>query len=203
MQFVEKSMPDKFFKRYNEKGETPWDIFRDTHKDLMMNAGKWLSKTSDSCSVVSILIATVAFAAYATVPGGINSDTGAPVLGRDTVFHVFAISSLIALCFSVSSVVMFLVFFTSRYREKDFATNLPMKFLVELSSLMVAVAALLVSFCAAHSFVIKDSLKYTAFLLYAAALLPVVFYAFWQVPMYFQLAYATFQDTPQRIYNYN
>lgn len=117
MQFVEKSMPPKFFVRYNDKGETPWDIFRETHKDLVFNAGKWLSKTSDSCSVVSILIATVAFAAYATVPGGLDSNTGLPILEKQTIFHVFAISSLIALCFSVSSVVMFLVFFTSRYTK--------------------------------------------------------------------------------------
>lgn len=216
-------MPAKFFVPCNQEGETPWEMFTENHKELAKEASEWLYKTSESCSVVAVLIATVAFTASSTVPGGIESN-GTPVLKKQPAFNVFAIASLVALCFSIASVVMFMAFFTSRYtncptyyfffiflfsfflgrhREKDYGTNLPAKLLVELTSLLVSIAAVLVSFCAAHFFVIKDTFKYTAFSLYAATLFPVALYAFWQIPMYYELVKATARSTPQRVYEHD
>ncbi|XP_042048527.1 uncharacterized protein LOC121794434 [Salvia splendens] len=201
-EFVEKSMPAKFFMPCNQDGETPWEMFTENHKELAKEASEWLYKTSESCSVVAVLIATVAFTASSTVPGGIESN-GTPVLKKQPAFNVFAIASLVALCFSIASVVMFMAFFTSRHREKDYGTNLPAKLLVELTSLLISIAAVLVSFCAAHFFVIKDTFKYTAFSLYAATLFPVALYAFWQIPMYYELVKATARSTPQRVYEHD
>ncbi|KAL1550189.1 hypothetical protein AAHA92_18188 [Salvia divinorum] len=201
-EFVEKSMPAKFFMPCNLEGETPWEMFSENHKELAKEASEWLYKTSESCSVVAVLIATVAFTASSTVPGGIESN-GTPVLKKQPAFNVFAIASLVALCFSIASVVMFMAFFTSRHREKDYGTNLPAKLLVELTSLLISIAAVLVSFCAAHFFVIKDTFKYTAFSLYAATLFPVALYAFWQIPMYYELVKATVRSTPQRVYEHD
>ncbi|VVA39712.1 PREDICTED: ankyrin, partial [Prunus dulcis] len=73
--FVKSSMPHGFFVRYNKKGQTPKEIFINTHQNLIKEGSKWLTKTSESCSVVAALIATVAFATSATVPGGLNENT--------------------------------------------------------------------------------------------------------------------------------
>lgn len=200
MQFVKDSMPPNFFVRYNKEGKTPRDIFTETHKDLVKSGGEWLTNTSESCSVVAALIATVAFATSSTVPGGVNETTGSPILEYQPAFKMFAISSLIALCFSVTSVVMFLAILTSRYQERDFGQDLPRKLLFGLTSLFISIASVLVSFCTGHFFVLRDELKYAAFPVYAVTCLPVTFFAVAQFPLYFDLTWATFKKVPQRSY---
>uniref|UniRef100_A0A5B6Z2K7 PGG domain-containing protein n=1 Tax=Davidia involucrata TaxID=16924 RepID=A0A5B6Z2K7_DAVIN len=198
--FVKHSMPSQFFVRSNKKGETPRAIFRNTHKDLMKNGSEWLTKTSESCSVVAALIATVAFATSATVPGGVNQETGTPTLVREPAFDTFAVSSLAALCFSVTALVFFLAILTSRCQEKDFHKDLPRKLLLGLTSLFTSIASMLVSFCAGHFFILKDNLKYAAFPVYTVTCLPVTFFAFAQLPLYFDLIWAILTKVPQRSY---
>lgn len=193
-------MPQNFFVRYNNKRKTAKDIFTETHSELVKAGGEWLTNTSQSCSVVAALIATVAFATSTTVPGGNNETNGKPTLEKKPAFEVFAISSLIALCFSVTAVVMFLAILTSRYQEKDFWRDLPRKLLVGLTSLFVSIGSMLVSFCAGHFFVLQDKLKYGAFPVYAITCLPVSLFALAQFPLYFDLIWANFKKVPQRSY---
>ena len=200
MQFVKRSMPQHFFVRCNYKGETAKEIFTREHKDLVKNGGEWLSNTSESCSVVAALIATVAFATSATVPGGVKENDGTPNLENEPLFDIFAITSLVALCFSVTAVIMFLAILTSRYEEKDFGSSLPRRLLIGLTSLFVAISSMLFSFCAGHFFVLKDKLKYTAIPVYAVTCLPVTIFAVVQFPLYFDLIWATFKKVPQRSY---
>ncbi|XP_030946131.1 uncharacterized protein LOC115970679 [Quercus lobata] len=199
-EFVRESMPFHFFQRYNNKGETSREIFTETHKDLVKDGSKWLTSTSESCSVVAALIATVAFASATTVPGGVKQDVGTPTLENQPAFDAFAISSLVALCFSVTALVMFLSILTSRYQEKDFGSDLPKKLLLGLTSLFVSIASMLIAFCAGHFFVLKDKLKYAAFPVYAVTCLPITFFAVAQFPLYFDLIWATFLKVPQRSY---
>lgn len=197
-QFVKSSMPPHFFVRYNIAGETADHIFSKTHNDLVKSGGEWLTNTSESCSVVAALIATVAFAASATVPGGVDDKTGIPTLLKEPGFDIFAISSLIALCFSVTAVVLFLSILTSRYQQKDFEKDLPRKLLVGLSSLFVSIASMLVSFCAGHYLVLRDTLKHAVYPVYAVTCLPVTLFAIAQFPLYLDLVRATLKKVPQR-----
>ncbi|KAM7501384.1 hypothetical protein LguiB_000288 [Lonicera macranthoides] len=199
-EFVKSSMPPHFFVRYNKRGETPKDVFTRSHNELVKDGGKWLTKTSESCSVVAALIATVAFATSTTVPGGIDEKKGTPNLENEPAFDVFAISSLVALCVSVTALVMFLAILTSRYQERDFHNDLPRKLLTGLSSLFISIASMLVSFCAGHFFVLKDKLKYAVYPVYAVTCLPITFFAVAQFPLYFDLIRATFKKVPQRSY---
>ncbi|KAJ9696071.1 hypothetical protein PVL29_008362 [Vitis rotundifolia] len=199
-EYVKNSMPMHFFVRYNNNSKTAREIFTKSHADLVEKGGEWLNNTSNSCSVVAALIATVAFATSATVPGGVKEGLGVPTLENQPAFNVFSIASLIALCFSVTAVVMFLAILTSRHQEKDFGSDLPKKLLFGLSSLFISIAAILVSFCAGHFFVLKDELKYYAFPIYAVTCLPVTFFAVMQFPLYLDLIWATFKKVPQRSY---
>ncbi|KAF4370181.1 hypothetical protein F8388_007322 [Cannabis sativa] len=199
-QYVKKSMPANFFVRYNHASKTAKDIFTETHTGLLKAGGEWLTSTSQSCSVVAALIATVAFATSTTVPGGNNEISGRPTLEDKPAFEVFAIASLVALCFSVTSVVMFLAILTSRYQERDFGGDLPRKLLMGLTSLFVSIASMLVSFCAGHFFVLQEKLKYAAFPVYAITCLPVSLFALAQFPLYFDLIWANFKKVPQRSY---
>ncbi|XP_042986633.1 uncharacterized protein LOC122315019 isoform X2 [Carya illinoinensis] len=199
-EYVKNSKPLNFFPRHNNQGKTPSDLFTETHKGLVKNGSEWLTNTSQSCSVVAALIATVAFASSTTVPGGFKEDTDIPVLQNKPGFDLFAISSLVALCFSLTALVLFLAILTSRYEETDFGKGLPRKLLVGLTSLFVSIAAMLLSFCGGHFFVLKEELKFAAFPVYAVTCLPVTFLAAAQFPLYFDLLRATFSKVPQRSY---
>ncbi|TKY71892.1 Ankyrin repeat domain-containing protein 6 [Spatholobus suberectus] len=198
--FVKESMPPHFFRRYNKDYKTPRDIFSETHKDLVKSGGEWLNKTSESCSVVAALIATVAFATSTTVPGGVQESTGTPTLEDRPAFSAFAISSLIALCCSVTSLALFLSILTSRHREQDFGGELPRKLILGLTSLFMSITSMLLSFCAGHFFVLKDKLKSAALPVYAVICLPVTLFALAQFPLYFDLIRATFKKVPHRSY---
>ena len=185
-------MPPNFFIRYNAHGETPEEIFTKSHKKLVKEGGKWLTKTSEFCSVVAALIATVAFATSTSIPGGTNDINGKPKLENQFAFKMFGITSLVSLSFSVTSMSMFLSILTSRYEEKDFGHSLPWKLLIGLTSLFVSIASVLVSFCSGHFFVLGDTLKFAAFPVYAFTCLPIIFFAAAQFPLYFDLIRATF-----------
>ncbi|KAJ6938719.1 hypothetical protein NC651_005221 [Populus alba x Populus x berolinensis] len=198
--YVKNSMPQNFFRRLNHRSETPKEIFNKSHQELVKSGGAWLTNTSQSCSVVAALIATVAFATSANVPGGNAEKTGIPVFENQIAFKVFAISSLVALCFSITSVIMFLAILTSRYEAKDFVEDLPKKVLLGLTSLFVSIAAILLCFCAGHFYVLSDELKFAAFPLYGLTCLPVTFFAIAQFPLYIDLIKATLATVPQRRY---
>lgn len=189
-------MPRNFFPLYNKEGKTPSDLFTETHKDLVQNGSKWLSKTSQSCSVVAALIATVAFTASTNVPGGFESN-GIPPLENKPGFDLFAVSSLVALCFSIMALVLFLAILTSRYQERDFGKTLPRKLLFGLTSLFISIAAMLISFCGGHFFLLKEKLKFAAIPVYAVTCLPVTVFAMAQFPLYIDLLWATLSSVPQ------
>ncbi|KAL5542592.1 hypothetical protein UlMin_010302, partial [Ulmus minor] len=196
--FVKSNMPLHFFPRYNNRHETAKEVFIESHKGLIKDASDWLTKTSESCSVVAALVATVAYATSATVPGGVKEESGTPTLEDKPAFDTFAVSSLVALCFSVTALVFFLSILTSRYQEKDFATDLPRKLLLGLTSLFASIASMLISFCAGHLFVLKHELRFIAYPLYAALCIPITFFAFAQISLYFDLIWAIFKKVPQR-----
>ncbi|KAG0458369.1 hypothetical protein HPP92_023526 [Vanilla planifolia] len=196
--FVKYSMEPSFFQQYNKEGKTAKQIFIESHVNLTEEGGKWLTNTSQSCTVVAALIATVAFASATTVPGGLDQQTGYPVLERKPAFAVFAVSALVALCFSVTSLITFLAVLTSRYQEKDFERDLPMKLILGLSTLFMSIAAMLVSFCSGHFFVLEDRLRYGAFPIYVATCLPITFFAASQFPLYIDLVRAIIAPVPER-----
>ena len=200
VQFVKNNMPQHSCYQINKEGKSPEEIFNSTHEELVKKGGEWLNKTSESCSVVAALIATVAFAASTSIPGNINEKSGIPNLEDQPELTVFAVSSLVALCFSITALFSFLAILTSRYEQKDFQRDLPKKLLIGLSSLFISITSMLVSFCAGHFFMLKNKLKDKAFLVYAVTCLPVIFLAIQQLPLYVDIVRAAFKKVPQATY---
>ncbi|KAG9451730.1 hypothetical protein H6P81_004634 [Aristolochia fimbriata] len=198
--FVKSSMNPHFFTRLNNKGRTAKEIFTETHRDLVKEGGEWLNNTSESCSVVAALIASVAFAGAVTVPGGVIQDKGTPTLEGRPAFDIFTISSLTALCLSVTSLVMFLSILTSRHVARDFEWSLPRKLMIGLISVFFSIAAILLSFCSGHYFILRNHLKHVAFTMYTISCLPIALFAFAQFPLYFDLMKAILTRVPHRTY---
>ncbi|KAL2524767.1 Ankyrin repeat family protein [Abeliophyllum distichum] len=115
----------------NGDHKTPSELFTEKHKKLREDGEEWMKETATSCMVVTTLIATVAFAAAFTTPGG-NNDTGVPIFLKDGWFTVFFISDAGAMFSSTTSIMMFLSILTARYAEDDFLFSLPAKLMVGL-----------------------------------------------------------------------
>ncbi|CAJ1941118.1 unnamed protein product [Sphenostylis stenocarpa] len=197
---VKNSVPPNFYARYNNKGQTAKQVFINSHELLVKEGRKWLSKTSDSCTLVAALVATVAFTTSTAIPGGASEETGVPVLNGQLAFKVFALASLVALCSSVTALVLFLSILTSRFQEKDVAMHLPKKLLLGMTSLWTSIASILISFCAGHYFIIEDGMKSSVYLIYGVTCLPVSFFVLVQLPLYLDLMLAIFRKVPQRVY---
>jgi hypothetical protein len=172
--------------RNNGNGVTADELFEKTHKVLLKDAQEWLMRTSESCSTVSVLIATVAFAAAYTVPGGSNQETGVPVLLCDPFFVVFTVMDVLSLASSLTSVVMFLSILTSPFDLKDFHHSLPLKLQFGFTFLFFSVAVTMLAFAATIVLIIHLKKRW---LIYTAAFLPVSIFAILQFPLY--LAFMT------------
>ncbi|XP_035541957.1 uncharacterized protein LOC108985121 [Juglans regia] len=67
-QEIEKIVRKSFVNERNENGETPKDIFVNTHEELRKNGEKWMRNTANSCMLMAALIVTVVFPAAFTIP---------------------------------------------------------------------------------------------------------------------------------------
>nr|XP_023882247.1 uncharacterized protein LOC111994591 [Quercus suber] len=188
-------MPPGFLHLSNNDGKTPGEIFMDTHKNLVEEGGKWLSHTSNACSIVAGLFVTVAFNMSTTVPGDVD-DNGYPRLEKQLAFNIFAISSYISFYSSLLAVIMFLAILTSGYKESSFRSTLPMKLLLALTAFYVSIASTAISFSAAHFFILRERLKSAAFPSYSWAVLLLIFFAIAGFPLYFHLTWAIFKKVP-------
>ncbi|CAA2966411.1 ankyrin repeat-containing NPR4-like [Olea europaea subsp. europaea] len=114
-----------------------------------------MKDTTSSCMVVATLIATVAFAAAFTIPGG-NNEIGIPVFLKNKRFTVFVISDAVAMFSLATSVMIFLSILTSRYTEDDFLFSLPVKLMVGLISLFASIVCMVLTFSATFFLVYNE-----------------------------------------------
>lgn len=196
LQYVKTSMGANFFFRFNKESKTAEDIFTESHAGLFRDAVEWVSMTSQTCSLVATFIATVSFSTVTTIPGGIKEGSGSPVLADQPAFDVYAVSSLFALCFSMTSMFIFLSILLSHYEQKDFAIELPWKLLLGLTSLFVSTVSMMVSFCAGHFFMLKYKLGSVALSVYAMTCLPVAYFVVTKFPLYISLISGNFNKVP-------
>ncbi|XP_006420502.2 serine/threonine-protein phosphatase 6 regulatory ankyrin repeat subunit B [Citrus clementina] len=80
--------------------------------------------TRASHLVVAALIATVAFAAAFTIPGGYRSENGTAILRRNKAFQLFMVADSIAMAFSLSAVVTHFWLSYVTEETKDFNEDL-------------------------------------------------------------------------------
>ncbi|GMY16835.1 isoform 4 of serine/threonine-protein phosphatase 6 regulatory ankyrin repeat subunit a [Fagus crenata] len=183
----------------NKKGKTPDEVFTEEHEELVKEGGKWLSNTSNACSVVAGLFVTVTFTTSSTVPDSVKQ-----VNKDNKAYKILAGSSFVSFCASLVAVVMFLAILTSGYRKKDFRYSLLKKLLLGLTAFYVSIASTLISFCSGHFSIFKDVLKSAASSSYlVVCLLLITFFAFQQLPLYVHLLWATFKKVPQRNYRFS
>ncbi|KAJ4717033.1 putative Ankyrin repeat family protein [Melia azedarach] len=179
---VKEIMPSHYMMhRNNNRRITAPDFFNEEHSKQHKDAKKWMKDAAQSCSTVSILVATVVFAAAYTVPGG-NNEQGLPIFLHSPLFWIFTIMDVVSLITSLSSVVMFLSILTSPYDQEAFLKSLPRKLMGGFLLLFLSVLFSMITFTAALLLLIRLKNRWTTTLLYAAAFVPVLLFSFIQFP---------------------
>nr|GLL49115.1 ankyrin repeat-containing protein ITN1-like [Ipomoea trifida] len=102
---VEKIVPSSLQYMRNNDDKTAKQLFSKEHMALKIEGEKSIRDTANSCMLVATLIATVAFAAAFTLPGGNEDLTGTPIFIAQTTFTIFTISDVVAMISSMLSIV--------------------------------------------------------------------------------------------------
>ncbi|XP_030968777.1 uncharacterized protein LOC115989250 isoform X3 [Quercus lobata] len=163
-------------------------LFANTKSDLRNAARDWLIRTAQGCSIVAVLMVTVAFAAAYTIPGGPNQNTGVPVLLNEPFFVVFTATDVLSLACALTSVVIFLSILTAPFRLEDFKHSLPNKLMLGFTFLFFSVVMMMISFSATIILMIRTKERWTKILLYSLSFLPVGIFALAYLPLYLSLS---------------
>ncbi|KAK4256041.1 hypothetical protein QN277_008957 [Acacia crassicarpa] len=172
---VESLMPATIRGVRNNDGMTAEELFKEKHQDLMKQGEKWVKATASSCSVVGTLIVTIMFTAAFTVPGGNDQTFGFPLLIKQPFFKAFIFSTILSLVSSSISVLTFLAVLTSHYSKETFLTSLPLKLILDISSLFISIISMMVAFLSTINLMLNHSN-------YSWGLLPMIMLA--SVPLF-------------------
>ncbi|GKC00234.1 putative ankyrin repeat-containing domain, PGG domain, ankyrin repeat-containing domain superfamily protein [Tanacetum coccineum] len=168
----------------NSDQKTPHEVFSETNYELRAQAKNWMSENAKNCSIVAVLIATVAFTSVYTIPGGTRDD-GIPVLKDKPTFLLFTFADAISLSSALTSLILFLNIVTSRFQFQDFASSIFKKQYIALTLLIISVTMMMVSFAATLILTISNDTKWTAEMtLYGVTFFPVLVFIFSYVPDY-------------------
>ncbi|XP_039161260.1 ankyrin repeat-containing protein ITN1 [Eucalyptus grandis] len=189
----DKSSPSKSLELKETKersGKTYWGVFVEQRKDLVKEAGQWMKDTSSSCSVISTLIFTVAFAAAFTIPG--SNDRGNPVFLKRDSFLVFTVANALSLFSSVTATSMFLAILTSRYAAEYFLHSLPRKMILGLTFLFLSFLFISVAFGSALVIVLRERWKWIYIPITLLVVIPAILSALLQLPLYVEMVKSTY-----------
>ncbi|XP_031403463.1 uncharacterized protein LOC116212874 isoform X5 [Punica granatum] len=184
-EYVEDSVPSNSFALRNNDRKTAKELFDESHEKLKEEGQKWLTDTCRAYSLISILIATVSFATSSTIPG--DYDEGKPKLEPEFAFSVFTISSLIALCTSMTATVYFIAILTSQQELEDFALTLPSRLQTGWTFLFASITSMLISFGSGFYFNVRHKLENAAYPIFAVMCLPVTVFAISQLKLFIHL----------------
>ena len=146
MQKVKSASRMHFSKALNRMNQTAEELFAATNDQLHREAKEWLMRTTENCTILSVFIATVAFAAAYTVPGGPDQSTGIPILNCQSFFVLFIVADVISLTLALTSVGIFLSILTSSFPLRDFKAYLFKKLIQGIICLILSVSMMAVAF---------------------------------------------------------
>ncbi|KAI7999313.1 Ankyrin repeat-containing protein [Camellia lanceoleosa] len=195
---VKKISTAHFIEHFNNDGLIADNLFAKNNAKLRTEAKEWLKRTAENCSIVAVLIATVAFAAAYTVPGGPNQDTGYPLLQTKPFFVIFTLTDVLSLTFALTAVITFLSILTSSFQLKDFKRSLPQKLMLGLSLLILSVSMMMLAFAATVILLLHNKEQWTRIALYFVAFFPVCIFALSYLPLYIELM-KTFMHSLKKI----
>ncbi|RZC68140.1 hypothetical protein C5167_031399 [Papaver somniferum] len=194
---MEVESPLEYITATNEDKWTPQEILDLHHRQPIADAEKWTKDTSQSGTLVSALIVTVAFASTFTIPGGNFSDNsdihkrGIPIFLHKTAFTVFIVANAMALFSSFSSLLLFLGLQTSQFEDHDYLRFIPKRLIMSFITLFISIVTMMIAFCATLHIILGSRFTWLPTLLSIAASIPVGLFIWSQLSLFFKMVVST------------
>ncbi|XP_042504430.1 uncharacterized protein LOC122081386 isoform X3 [Macadamia integrifolia] len=187
-----KSIMPSFTNGYmNKEKKDSRTLFTEEHKELVKDGATWMKDTSTQCMVVATLITTVMFQAVFTIPSHTSGGDPSDYI-QEKFPIVFVITNILALCSSVSSMLMFLAIITSRYAEEDFFLTLPRMLMLGLLFLFISIVGMMIAFVSAILYMFHYDVRVRIFFpIVFVASIPITIYALVELPLFIQLMFST------------
>ncbi|KAJ0668450.1 putative ankyrin repeat-containing domain, PGG domain, ankyrin repeat-containing domain superfamily [Helianthus annuus] len=182
----------------NAEQKTPLQVFYEANEQLRTEAKDWMVENATNCSIVAVLIATVAFTSAYQVPGG-PDDFGHPKLKDKSMFVLFTLADAISLSTALTSVIVFLNIATSPFHFKDFESHLFEKQLLGLILLITSVAMMMVAFAATLVLTISNKGKWSDLTLYVVSFFPVLVFMYSYLSYYMDMIVNSFRELKKMI----
>ncbi|WMV30587.1 hypothetical protein MTR67_023972 [Solanum verrucosum] len=189
---VKQIFPPLLWDGLNDEKKAPHVVFTEEHEKLKVDGEKWMKDTSSSCTIAASLIATIAFAAAITVPGGNDQKSGFPTFSGNIAFIIFAISNAASLFTSSTSLLVFLSVLTSRYAEEDFLHTLPRSLILGLLTLFLSITSMIISFSATVYLMFGQKKVWVLLPVATMACLPITSFVLLQFPLLVALISSTY-----------
>lgn len=189
---VAKHIPDAHKLDMNSSNQTPYMVFFEEHKQLVIDGEKWMKDTATSCTIAAALIVTMVFAAAITIPGGVHQENGNPIFSGEIAFKLFFICNAISLFTSTTSLLMFLSILTARYAQQDFLFTLPNRLIIGLVSLFVSTTSMMISFSSTLYLVFGKGNTWSIIPTVGLACLPVTSFMTLQFPLLVDVISSTY-----------
>ncbi|GLT56714.1 hypothetical protein SLA2020_297380 [Shorea laevis] len=173
---VEDIVPTFYKEQRNKNGETPSEVFRREHQDLIKEAQIWVKETANFAAIIGTLMVSIMFAAGITVPGGNNDQDGLPRFSKRGYFRLFIGCDLVSVYLASLSVVLFLDIHKSSLTENDFLSGfLAYKLTASFDFLFVSIVLMLICFFASIKLVDRQLTWPFIFMIFHAFVIPFVF----------------------------
>ncbi|KAH7861292.1 hypothetical protein Vadar_024255 [Vaccinium darrowii] len=164
----------------NTQHKTAQQLFEEMNKPLREEATEWIKRTAENCSIVAVLIATVAFASAYTIPGGSDQSTGFPILLNRPFFVVFTTADVLSITLALTAVIIFLRILTFTFRLEEML-------MLGVTLLIVSVTMMMIAFAATVILMTHNRGNWTKVALFTASFVPVSIFAVSYLPLYLSL----------------
>ncbi|KAI7994461.1 Ankyrin repeat-containing protein ITN1 [Camellia lanceoleosa] len=176
----------------NNDRKTPAMVFEEEHRRMIQSEEQWIVGMATTCIVATTIIGTIAFAAAIQVPGG-NNGEGRPIFYEETTFKIFSASNAIALYSAISTFLIFLSIFTSRYASIDFLYAIPNRLIIGLIFLFFSVTSMIVAFGSALYLMFSEENQYVILTpVITLSCVPVILFSFLQLPLLLNMMKTTY-----------
>ncbi|KAL7181669.1 hypothetical protein ACSBR1_040542 [Camellia fascicularis] len=176
----------------NNDRKTPAMVFEEEHRRMIQSEEQWIVGMATTCIVATTIIGTIAFAAAIQAPGG-NNGEGRPIFYEETTFKIFSASNAIALYSAISTFLIFLSIFTSRYASIDFLYAIPNRLIIGLIFLFFSVTSMIVAFGSALYLMFSEENQYVILTpVITLSCVPVILFSFLQLPLLLNMMKTTY-----------
>ncbi|KAL3518330.1 hypothetical protein ACH5RR_020919 [Cinchona calisaya] len=163
----------------NSSGKTALQVFEENHETLRKDAEKTTKELANCVLIVSVLIATINFAAVFTVPGGFEQISGNPIYLKNKHWEFYCLMIYLAggLLSSLITMGTLLGIIFLRFDAEDFYAALPWKYVFTTIAMLYSAGFTILACCQAYIIetVVVNTFIFLIVLLCAYVLMAVVF----------------------------